>query len=438
MACSQRERIVTRSSKLHLICLLVIATALYAYTLGGTAAPVELEFWECWGGHRTDWIKGYIEEFEKAYPHVSVAVRTMGCGANDLIQKFVVAYAGGVAPNLIMFQTFDLVGFADKGMLLPIDQYLTRDKLEPSLWYESELASGRWNGQQYGLPVRAGGDANTIFYRNVDLFNAAGLNAAKPPETLDQLHEAGLKLVRYDADGSIVVSPGCLATTGDYNNVAWLYAANGEFLTKDLRAPAFHQGAALEVVEKLSQINLSWHRSPGDVRAGRANFLNGKAAMYQTGAWEWSYIASQEGFNFAVGPRPRLNASVPYAGAHIGTWHYVIPKGSHADEAWLLLRWLGTRRDTIGDFLLRQGRLAPLVAFNSNPEYRKINKDILALANAMSMAASVQMLPISRQLMDIHASALTDVVYGRKGSVVAMEEARRIIQPLLDEYWYSK
>ncbi|NLN18914.1 MAG: hypothetical protein GX162_06545, partial [Firmicutes bacterium] len=121
-----------------------------------------------------------------------------------------------------------------------------------------------------------------------------------------------------------------------------------------------------------------------------------------------------------------------------GTWHYVIPTGSHADEAWLLLRWLATRRDTIGDFLLRQGRLAPIVSFNNNPEYLKINRDILALAQAMSMAAPIQMLPISRRLMDIHAAALTEVVNGRKGSVVAMEEARRMVQPLLDEYWYSK
>ncbi|MGI6083175.1 MAG: extracellular solute-binding protein [Limnochordia bacterium] len=427
-----------RNRRFQGIRFFVIAAAIVACTLVGVASSVQLEFWECWGGHRTDWIKDYINEFEKAHPDITASVRTLSCSESDLIQKFVVGYAGGVAPDLIMFQTFDLVGFADKGMLMPIDDYMSRDGLEPRLWYESELASGRWNGKQYGLPVRAGGDANTIIYRNVDLFETAGLDATKTPETLDELHEAGLKLVRYDANGSIVVSPMALTTTGDYNNVAWIYAANGQFLTDDLRSPAFHQGAALDVVEKLSQINLSWHRSPGDARAGRANFLAGKAAMYQTGAWEWSYIAAQEGFNFAVGPRARLNTKIPYAGAHIGTWHYVIPAGSHADEAWLLLRWLATRRDTIGDFLLRQGRLAPIVSFNNNPEYLKINRDILALAQAMSMASPIQMLPISRRLMDIHAAALTEVVNGRKGSVVAMEEARRMVQPLLDEYWYSK
>ncbi|NLN18559.1 MAG: extracellular solute-binding protein [Firmicutes bacterium] len=427
-----------RETRFELTRISAVVAVLIVCAFAGVASSIQLEFWECWGGHRTDWIKEYIREFEKANPGITASVRTMGCSEHDLIQKFVVAYAGGVAPDLFMFQTFDLVGFADKGMLMPIDDYLARDGLEPSMWYESELASGRWGGRQYGLPVRAGGDANTIIYRNVDLFEAAGLDATRSPETLDELHEAGLKLVRYDADGSILVSPMALTSTGDYNNVAWIYAANGRFLTDDLRAPAFHQGAALEVVEKLAEINLSWHRSPGDARAGRANFLAGKAAMYQTGAWEWSYIAAQEGFNFAVGPRARLNTKVPYAGAHIGTWHYVIPTGSHADEAWLLLRWLATLRDTIGDFLLRQGRLAPIVTFNSNPEYLKINRDIVALATAMSMAAPVQMLPISRRLMDIHAAALIEVVNGRKGSVMAMEEARRMVQPLLDEYWYSK
>ena len=293
-------------------------------------------------------------------------------------------------PDLIMFQTFDLVGFADRGMLMPIDDYLARDGLEPSMWYESELASGRWGGRQYGLPVRAGGDANTIIYRNVDLFEAAGLDATRSPETLDELHEAGLKLVRYDADGSILVSPMALTSTGDYNNVAWIYAANGRFLTDDLRAPAFHQGAALEVVEKLAEINLSWHRSPGDARAGRANFLAGKAAMYQTGAWEWSYIAAQEGFNFA----DRAPGSSEYQGTLCG--------GSYRDLALchvppdLTLMKPGCfcagspLRDTIGDFLLRQGRLAPIVSFNSNPEYLKINREYWLWLTAMSMAAPIR------------------------------------------------
>ena len=276
------------------------------------------------------------------------------------------------------------------------------------------------NGQQYGLPVRAGGDANTIFYRNVDLFNA-GLNAGKPPETLDQLLRR-LKLVRYDATDLSSCHQGAWQT-GDYNNVARLYAANGVSLKT--------YGTSFTRVLRWRWLKLS--RST--CRGIAAQVMCVQVASISTARRRCTkqvpgvVVHREPRASTSLGPRPRLNASVPYAGAHIGTWHYVIPKGSHADEAWLLLRWLGTRRDTIGDFLLRQGRLAPLVAFNSNPEYRKINKDILALANAMSMAASVQMLPISRQLMDIHASALTDVVYGRKGSVVAWRRRDELFSP---------
>lgn len=99
---------------------LVFVGILLVYSM--VAGAAELEMWECWGDSRTEWIKGYIAAFEKEHPGITVNLTTMGC--HEIADKFLVAYLGGVAPDLVMFQTFDIVAFADQGMLHPIDAYM--------------------------------------------------------------------------------------------------------------------------------------------------------------------------------------------------------------------------------------------------------------------------------------------------------------------------
>jgi maltose-binding protein MalE len=88
--------------------------------------------------------------------------------------------------------------------------------------------------------------------------------------------------------------------------------------------------------------------------------------------------------------------------------------------------------------LLKQGRLVPIPAMNNNPEYLKINKDIMTLARAMSMAAPVPMIPITKQLMDIHAQAMNSIVHGKIAAEAALTDARLQAQARLDEYWQEK
>ena len=89
-------------------------------------------------------------------------------------------------------------------------------------------------------------------------------------------------------------------TTGDYNNVAWIYAANGQF-SQTICAHRRHQGAAL-MSSRLSQINLSCtgaRETP--VRA--APFLAGKRRCIDRGLGMVIHCRAR-GFNFAVGPGP--------------------------------------------------------------------------------------------------------------------------------------
>ena len=415
-------------SKARLIAIVMLVVAAFP----GVSGALELEMWECWGGTRTNWIKEYIAAFEAENPGITVNVMTFGCG--DITPKFITAYAGGVAPDLIMFQTFDITILAEQGMLTPIGPFMERDGLTTDIWYPSEIFSGVWNGVQYGLPVRSGGDANTILYLNVDHFQEVGLDVDAPMPTLDALREAGQKLVRYSGD-QISRSPMRLADFpgGDFNNLAWIYAGGGQFLSEDLRRPLFTEGGAVEVFEKLHEISQSWFAAPADVLWGQ--FEAQTASMEHVGAWRWSFFKENE-VNFRVIPLPRLREDIPYTGAHIGTWHYVIPQtGKAPGAAWELLKWLATREDTLGDFLLRQGRLAPIVAFNENPEYLTINPDVYKLSEAMALAAPVTMLPISRDLMTIHGQAARRAMLGEESVRGALLGAAEVISARLDEYW---
>ena len=74
--------------------------------------------------------------------------------------------------------------FAEKGVLLPLDECLDLDRLDPPDFHTAGWMAAHWGGRAYGVPGQT--TPELLFYRK-DLFAAAGL---EPPETTDKLIEA--------------------------------------------------------------------------------------------------------------------------------------------------------------------------------------------------------------------------------------------------------
>ncbi|MCR8827805.1 ABC transporter substrate-binding protein [Pseudosulfitobacter koreensis] len=84
--------------------------------------------------------------------------------------------------------------FASKGVLMPLDQAMDLDQLDPADFHTSGWKAVHWGGRAYGVPAQT--TPEMLFYRR-DLLDEAGL---EPPKTTDQLLDAA-KVLHNPARG---------------------------------------------------------------------------------------------------------------------------------------------------------------------------------------------------------------------------------------------
>lgn len=90
--------------------------------------------------------------------------------------------------DLIAFDLPWVGEFAENGYLLPLDQVLDVDRLNPSDFHTAGWLAAHWGGRPYGVPSQT--TPELLFYRR-DLLAEAGL---EPPHTSDELLKAAAAL----------------------------------------------------------------------------------------------------------------------------------------------------------------------------------------------------------------------------------------------------
>lgn len=400
-----------------------------------------LTFMHCWDAHRTAWVDEMLDSFEAAHPGVKVERQLVVCGM--LRDNFMTAYLGGAAPDVVMIHSLDIPALVESGVFVPLDDYLKADGISMDTWYPSEIGTAVWQDRLYGLPIRTGGDTNSVFYYNRTLFAEVGLNPDDPPATWDEWLEAAQRLTRYEEDR--LVRAGTALYGGDFSEVAYLATAGGRLISEDGRCVAFTDEAGIAAAQFTYDLGARtyrghWHElyelTGGDDTAA---FLDGRLAMHTGGILSHSfYVTNAPELDFAIAVRPSREPGGP-SGANAGTFHWAIARGS-SDEAlaWELVKWVALREDTGGLFMLRQGRPSPVRAFNDNPAYFETNPYWLVVGEALARAVTLPSYPFTRDVMNIFGGAVGSVAWGDQAAVPALEQAAAQAQALIDEYWQGR
>jgi ABC-type glycerol-3-phosphate transport system substrate-binding protein len=171
-----------------------------------------------------------VAEFEAANP--GIKVEPVLVARKDNWTKFVAAAQAKQAPCIV---SVDLTTAAYNGYLLPLDKYW---QAEPAAfrnaWSDDILAAAKWKGALYGLPIW-GGTYGEIYNR--DLVVKAGLDPAKPPQTIDQYVAWGKKLTGDD-HWALAVLGGKTDTTTRVL-LTWIWANGGEAFNRDMTEATF-------------------------------------------------------------------------------------------------------------------------------------------------------------------------------------------------------
>ena len=163
------------------------------------AEPSSIRFWYYWPGIWGEACAGVAKQFEEKNPNIQVEAIQADW------EKVLASFAAGAPPDVLL----DFSG----STLMPREQVLELDSLiatssiiKKDNYYPAMLNSFQWDGKQYGLPAAEAG-VDMAMMINVGLAEAAGLDTANPPQTIDEMLSWAEKMT-ITGDGGILEQVG--------------------------------------------------------------------------------------------------------------------------------------------------------------------------------------------------------------------------------------
>lgn len=420
-----------------LVLAVVIGILLASTAFVDAQVRVKLRFWNGWGGARIPLMEKMIADFEALYPWIEVENEVISLG-NERIERLILAVASGSVPDVVMIDRADIPMFVRKGILHPLDEYIEKDGLDTSIFYEPEIASSRYAGSTYVLPIPTAGAKQLLFVNN-DIFAESGLSEQDIPRTWAELEEVSRKVTRREADGSLEILAFDPLFVPDAGWDFWLFSNGGTIVSEDLRTVKLVTPEAISTLE--------WIRSFVDVINGgieamqahaakyTSGFADGRVAMSLRGSWDW-YILRQ------TVPDINMALAMPPAGPNGKSinlvdkgWGYGIPKGApHPYESWLLIKYMTTAEEAACWFMREQARPSPVIACNQDPELVESNPYMHVIGEALMAGYQIPITPIHSQLFAEIRTVTSPVMRGQSILGVLQETERRA-QAMLDEAW---
>ncbi len=311
-------------------------------------AQTTVEWWDAQTGVDEEVTNKMIETFVGKNPDIKInrtyIAQTQGTQAND---KLLTAIAAGTPPDVFKFDRFIVAQFAAQGFLTDLTEFANRDGIKAEDYWDFAWEEANYNGKLYALPYDT--DTRALWY-NEDIFEEAGLDPKKPPQTLAELQDIADKLTVKGANDRIT-RWGYIPTSDQ----AWTYTYG--FAFKGL----FQDPATKRITASNPQVveSMKWLKGYADhvgvqnlddfVAACAGNVCNdqndyfwtGQTAMTCSGDWR---VSQQKRYkpdgHYNVTPFPGPDGPAPHA-SWAGGWSWVVPAGAkNVDGGWRTVNWV--------------------------------------------------------------------------------------------------
>jgi len=310
--------------------------------------PANISIWTPFVDPELKTFKAVVADFEKSHPGIHVKV--VG-GTND--DKIVAAIRGGNAPDVAQSFTSDNTGaFCPSGAWIDLSPYMKQDGVDDSVFPEAPRDYSKFEGTRCALPMLA--DTYGLYY-NKTLLAKAGYKS--PPKTISQLTAMAKKLTVRDSSGKLKVV-GFNPFPSWYENVpahfgpswgaTWM---NGDKSALDTPAWADQLGWQKSLIDWYGYDDLvRFNAGAGDEFSASNAFETGKVAMHMDGEWRVAFLKREApNLSYGTAPFPVADGHQDLSGAGYVTGSIIgIPKTSkHKDQAWLLVKYLGTNSNAL-------------------------------------------------------------------------------------------
>ena len=375
-------------------------------------------------------LENVLAPFKKKNPNIKVKITSVDWGA--AWTKITTAATSKDVPDIVQIGSTWVGSISSFGALWDLKDRVHeiggKSAFVPASWTTTGIVG---SGQITAVPWIV--DARAMYYRT-DVFKKLGLTAAdlstwdKFERTLKKIKDAKLTI-----DGLDIIPLG-MPGKNDWNVVhnlsPWIWAAGGDYFSKDLKKSLLNDKESFKgVFYYVNLVNKGF--VPLDylelnTAQVSSNFNNGSCAIYFDGPYEVKNLTTPPEQGGAFGSITSKNFSIaPYPRGPKGRYTFVggsnlaIFKASkHKEEAWEVVKFLLTKDAQIG-YAKSSGFLpARLEAFNdpfiSSDPHRRIFKEALKYGRTYPCIPAWGRL---EPLLTRRFGILWDYVTGEKGGL---------------------
>ena len=422
-----------RTTRTRRLLAAVSASALAVTVLAPVASAQEGETLEMWGRNVDEAVYNEIVDAWNASHDTQINLTIVP--SDTYIPKVAAAAAGGTLPDLLDVDLIYMPDFIDQGLMQPItDQvngYANKDVLSPGHVAVSTTA----DGEIYGVPFYV--DASSLFW-NKDLFEQAGLDPEKGPETWEEVIEAARAVDALGDDIHGFYFAGACAGCNAYTFLPQIWAAGGDVIDYENHEATI--GDDPIVREALEYYKTMWDEGlmPEGAQAESGptwvdTFATGNIGIQPLGGGWGIRVVSEinPDMNFGVTALPGKEAgqTASFAG---GDTIGVTSGASDVDAAWEFIEW--TLSDEVQtEIYAKNGAFTSRTDLADN-EYASADQRYVVNNQALATGGTPITLGYNEIFNDLNGpwlAAIQTAIFG--GDVDAgLENGDRDIQDILD------
>lgn len=292
---------MARRTLLTLGALLAVSAALAQP--GWTADPVTIEYWHInsptFGGPA---LKELISRFEAQHPTIKVVEKFQPGVYTGLMQQLQVSLAAKRPPAVAQIGYNLLAYAAGQFPHVTLDKYRQTDLAFFKGIPDNIMALGQFNGVLHGVPF---GVSTPVLYYNADLFKAAGLNPAEPPQTWSDVQRMGQTIKQKTGKFAIYLQQ----PNDDWMEQTLIWGNGGRPLSEDGKRVGWDSPEAVEAFQMWQDMvtktklaaSMTWEE-------GLQAFVSGHVAMAITTIGRQEYFRKSVNFQVRSAPVPRFGA----------------------------------------------------------------------------------------------------------------------------------
>jgi multiple sugar transport system substrate-binding protein len=373
-------------------------------------------------GPRVEQYKKLAAMYQQRNPRAQIEILFTPQGESHPT-KLIAMAAAGTPPETTFVAGYNLVEFAERGLLEPLDQLVARDGLDMRRFFEKTVELARWtvNGRQHLFAIPLHPNPAVLFY-NKDLFARRGVKAPDGTWTWETLLETARKLTGPDESG--VEAP--------YEPISlWMTVRSmgGDLLDKDWKRYTLDQPAGVAAIQWIADLALRHGVAVRRSQVATRPFTQGKVGI----KWdifptiESISIASRGQFAFDVapvprGPRGRINRNV------IGAYG-LLAQSQNKPLGWDWLKFLSTKEAHL--FMANDGAVFPALKdaarspefLNPPPPAPPVNRRVFLEALEQDTLVQDPYIPTFSQIQSLVTRELAPVWEGEK-------DARTVLQAI--------